>query len=497
MGGNSGGWTWTPAGLRRIVPPAMGLALMLSGTSHASDTIVYADHNAANVAYGDSTYSGQDGSLGNPFGSIQAAYHYLWGVAGKHEIRLKPGTYEYADIGVNEYNNSAGFLRFVSNNWFPSTDPVWTSVKLVAQNGPGTVHIYFHFPLQGSFPHGSNAAAYEPEIDHDEMSAIKGLFNPGATHALPGMILEALKITVEGGGTLIGMTATSAGIAQQFTFNNVELYLLTDPDQVPNDGIGLDGGDPFGNSALFVSHMPQADLNSSRLEFNNSKIYVQPKGKYGTAMFVGQLWTQGVVFPAGFVDGKGTSAIYFWDGASYKIKEDWSGATSGVWASSRNPNKLYFQENDAGGANRFLSNFLPIPDPADRDNDGLFDAWEVHYGKTGDFSSNGDFDGDGMIDPDEYVAGTDPTDSNDVLKLRIWETNNSTWIRFTTIPTNQFDQGLNRYYSLWKTRTPDQEWNGVENLTNFQNEFSAPIPVEYPDKSGAAMHSFRVSVWLR
>lgn len=56
---------------------------------------------------------------------------------------------------------------------------------------------------------------------------------------------------------------------------------------------------------------------------------------------------------------------------------------------------------------------------ADGDGDGLPDAWEVYYG----FSTNAppdpeaDEDDDGLTDPEEYWAGTDPTDPLSALKF--------------------------------------------------------------------------------
>ncbi len=61
------------------------------------------------------------------------------------------------------------------------------------------------------------------------------------------------------------------------------------------------------------------------------------------------------------------------------------------------------------------------PNPADEDLDGLGDQWEKKFfGDLGVFYSD-DKDGDGVNNAGEQAAGTDPTDENSLLRLRITE----------------------------------------------------------------------------
>ena len=55
----------------------------------------------------------------------------------------------------------------------------------------------------------------------------------------------------------------------------------------------------------------------------------------------------------------------------------------------------------------------------DTDGDGMDDNWEMIYFHTLARDGTGDFDGDGTTDFQEYLAGTDPTNPADVLRLSI------------------------------------------------------------------------------
>lgn len=54
----------------------------------------------------------------------------------------------------------------------------------------------------------------------------------------------------------------------------------------------------------------------------------------------------------------------------------------------------------------------------DSDGDGMDDQWEMAYFGSLDRDGTGDYDLDGVSDLDEYLAGTDPTDSNSVFRAR-------------------------------------------------------------------------------
>ena len=62
---------------------------------------------------------------------------------------------------------------------------------------------------------------------------------------------------------------------------------------------------------------------------------------------------------------------------------------------------------------------------SDFDHDGMADAWEAQYGFDTNNAADAlqDFEGDHMINRDEYIAGTNPTNASSLLKLMLSTTN--------------------------------------------------------------------------
>ena len=95
---------------------------------------------------------------------------------------------------------------------------------------------------------------------------------------------------------------------------------------------------------------------------------------------------------------------------------------------------------------------------ADTDADGLPDFWEVNFtGNATNMSAVADLDGDGMVNRDEYIAGTDPTNALSVLRLAVSTTNAAVL---------QFVAQTNVGYTLqFRTNLNGVLWNNLTNIS--------------------------------
>jgi len=376
--------------MQKPIARALIIAVVLGPVAWA-DTVVYVSQQAtsplyAELAVGTANGLGQNGSLGGPFGSVQAAYAYLYNTPGHHTIRLLAdggGVYGGNDIGQNENANGNGVIRMVSNNVFPNANPLWNTVKLVSDDPLNRVTLRMSYPSSEFAEDGITSpaeqtntypASYQQRVVNsgatnataNRGNVIRGLWNPGANMALPGMIVENVDILLGGGHVLVGSTASVDTAPQQFTFNNVNVTMEREMFAAPSNG------PIWGKSALFYGHYGQNALNNSYMSFNNSTINLinNDNSAWTGDFYVGAGWGLGgtgnwLKLPTDFVTGNNSSTFNYWDGTEYV---QWADApTGGIWQGGRNSGfTLTAYENGVGTNNTFfnLQSFSAIPEPS-------------------------------------------------------------------------------------------------------------------------------------
>jgi Tol biopolymer transport system component len=94
----------------------------------------------------------------------------------------------------------------------------------------------------------------------------------------------------------------------------------------------------------------------------------------------------------------------------------------------------------------------------DSDGDGMADDWELAYFGSLGRDGTGDFDGDGHTDLQEFLAGTDPTNTGSILRvLTITSLNGSTTILWSATPGKS-------YRVQCKTNVNDPGWTDLPGL---------------------------------
>ncbi|MBN1673998.1 MAG: lamin tail domain-containing protein [Kiritimatiellae bacterium] len=139
----------------------------------------------------------------------------------------------------------------------------------------------------------------------------------------------------------------------------------------------------------------------------------------------------------------------------------------------------------------------PMSTAADFDQDGMSDAWENEkLGGTGQ-STEGDADGDGRLNIEEYIAGTDPDNSNSTFRVDMSAAGGSVIASFDTVAANPTHYpGVTRGYALEQRTGLDGTgmWQGVPGYTNI---LGAGQAVAYTNASPGGATYYRGRVWLQ
>lgn len=137
-------------------------------------------------------------------------------------------------------------------------------------------------------------------------------------------------------------------------------------------------------------------------------------------------------------------------------------------------------------------------DVNDIDGDGLPDVWRDTYlaetlGDEGDRTASGDFDQDGSSNLEEYIAGTDPVNSDDLFVVSI-VSNAHPAVTFTTRPAAGLGyEGKQRYYALDAATALDpSDWQAMP----WHDRIPASGSSITTDVSTNAAPFFRGRIWL-
>jgi hypothetical protein len=109
----------------------------------------------------------------------------------------------------------------------------------------------------------------------------------------------------------------------------------------------------------------------------------------------------------------------------------------------------------------------------DTDADGVPDFWENNYfGNPTNVVATADLDGDGMINRDEYIAGTNPTNALSVLKFTLTTTNRGLL---------EFVAQTNIGYTLqYRTNLNSALWNNVTSVSAQSLMQTVRVAAPYP-----------------
>jgi len=129
----------------------------------------------------------------------------------------------------------------------------------------------------------------------------------------------------------------------------------------------------------------------------------------------------------------------------------------------------------------------------DSDSDGLPDAWEsLHFGNLS--QNAGSLDSNGQTALQNYVAGTDPNNSNDVFRLAVSMNGGSRTVSFFAVQAQGVGyDGRQRHYALEMSTNLGGGWTGVPGYTNLLGNQQTRV---YQPPNTAPPAFYRGRVWL-
>jgi len=135
----------------------------------------------------------------------------------------------------------------------------------------------------------------------------------------------------------------------------------------------------------------------------------------------------------------------------------------------------------------------------DRNTNDIADNWEMDYfGSTN--AANGaagaDWDRDGFSNLQEFIAGTNPTNTGERFNINIIATNGQVMVSFSTLPAaSNYLAGFSRHYSLEVcTNLSSGGWSAV---SGFDDIIGAGQTVTHTNQTVGTPKFYRARTWLR
>jgi len=131
---------------------------------------------------------------------------------------------------------------------------------------------------------------------------------------------------------------------------------------------------------------------------------------------------------------------------------------------------------------------------ADSDGDGLPDAWELNY-FSGLGQNAGSLGLNGQTARQNFIAGTDPNDTNSVFRLTLTQNGADQWVSFFAATAQGAGyEGRQRYYAIEASTNPAGTWLAVVNASNVPGN-NQQVSLLFPNAAAPAF--FRGRVWLQ